>query len=112
MMYFRRLLQKIKAKKKQPGIVTDPRFRDMVRELLVVLPGVSPGLGLSIEGIDENVIMTYPRAGKPIHTVGDLLRLTWYECKVQEDNYDIDFKLVEASKVLYSLNWRKWNCAT
>ncbi len=64
----------------RPEIVTDRRFRDRVRGLLVVLPNNSPGLGLKVKVSDsEKAVLVFPRAGRSLSNLQDLLALTWYE---------------------------------
>lgn len=73
-----------------PKVVTDPRFRSRVRDLLVELPNSVPGLGLKVTGA-ENVVMVYPRAGRAISTIDDLLSLRWYSVRAGEYYDHLDF---------------------
>ncbi len=91
-------MTKMTATRSRPKIVSDSRFRSRVRDILVVLPNRSPGLALKVTG-DENVLMVFPRMGKPLASMRDLLSLDWYSVEVSEGKGDSDFERLEIEDV-------------
>lgn len=90
----------MKKANRTPSLVTDKRFRSRVRDLLVELPNLSPGLGLLVAG-DENVVMVFPRAGRAIKTFEDLLSLTWYRVDSREPVLDFEPLGRDAAKAFF-----------
>jgi len=89
----------------RPQVEADPTFRSKVRELLVTL-GNAPGLGVVVRGI-ENVVTVFPRAGRSMSTLGDLLGMEWREVEYSGPGRMSDFLPMDkeaVEKLLKSLS--------
>ena len=64
-----------------PTILENHQFRNLVRDRLVVLGNKSSGLGVKVTG-KEHAVVIFPRAGRSLSTLGEMLELTWVEVTV------------------------------